>query len=813
MKKTIKRVLVILLGSILWLSIFISNEFFNETNLYSNINNPVQFANGPIPPSMGQSLVFGTIAGPIDLDPHLCYDSSSQAVISQICEGLYKFNTTDPTYPIVPVLATALPTISPDGLNITIPLRTGVTFTDGTPFNATAVKWNFDRLNYFLNYSGNQFLPAPFNIPLPSDGSIQKTTAEMLFTLNSVPIINRTEVIGPYTIKIVMNVPKASFINLLTYHSTFFHSPTSAQAQGKELDYLTYADADTLIGTGPFIFQYYATNIEVNFIGNPNYWQGAPLLTELIFSIIQDTNALNLAVLAGDIDLCDAPASSFFDTFRADPDITLLEAGPTVLTSYMGFNGYMVNTTFRKAISYAINYSYLIDVVLSGEAYRLKSPIPEGIPMSNYSFNYPVFDRAYAQSIMQSMGYGTTFTTDADWTTHADGGGWGFGWNITAQTEGVTRRDFAILISDSLRYLGINAPVVQIPFGDLLTCIQNDVGFLRRDRIPMYMLGWGPDYIDPENYISPLYSNRSSIWVNTYDYELEQLMLAGETTVDILARLAIYNEIQRKLVEELYFFAWIATGKNYDVYQNYVKGWVPNAINVIDFYPVYLDIPDLIAPTIIIFFPILNQIYSYNSPDFAITVSDVSPINSTWYTIDGGLTNYTFSGLAGTINQTAWDNENSGLITLRFYANDSAGNVGFTDRIVIKDVLTPEITINSPIAGEEFTEPPDFTISIIEGNLDSTWYTVEGSLTQYPFIGLTGTIHQNAWDDAPEGDVTIAFYAEDRAGNMGSKSVVVKKRIPSKGPEIPGYNVLIITGISFIALFIITQKRRINIKK
>ncbi|MCK4823763.1 ABC transporter substrate-binding protein, partial [bacterium] len=555
---------------------------------------------------------------------------------------------------------------------------------------------------YFLNYSGNQYLPAPFNVPLPA--TIDITNVYVLFTVGGIPVINETIIDDLYTIRIKMNMPKASFVNLLTFHSCFFHSPTSAQQQGKELDYLTFADGDVLIGTGPFIYQDYITGIQLTFTGNPDYWQGAPQLTNLTFSIIEDDIALNTAVLAGDIDLYDAPKSEFHDQFRADPDITLLEAGPTTFTNYMGFNGEMVNTTFRKAISYAVNYSYLIDIIVLGNGYRLKSPIPEGIPMSNYSFNYPVFDRAYAQSIMQSMGFGTTFTTDAEWLAIAAGGGWPgtTHWNITAQTEGTTRRDFAMYISDNLRYLGIDAPVVQIPFGSLINCIIS-----AKKQIPMYMLGWAPDYIDPENYITPLYSNTSWIWVETWDHELEQLMLEGETTIDVVARQGIYNEIQKKLVEELYFHVWIAVSKNYDVYQNYVKGWVPNAIKRVDLYPVYIELEDITPPDITIHSPTPNQIFRYAVPDFNIIIDDDSPIVTTWYTFDEALTKYYFSGLTGTINQTAWDEHECGPINITFYARDEVGYVGSESIIVIKEQwLFVEIVYQS------FTEA-DFDITFL----------------------------------------------------------------------------------------------------
>ncbi|MFX1409467.1 MAG: ABC transporter substrate-binding protein [Promethearchaeota archaeon] len=824
MKKNIKRrAILLLLVSIISLSTFITIDICNyQVNPNKNWDNLNEIR--PIP-SNGQSLVFGTTNDPMDLDPHLCWPTSGEDVISQICEGLYKFDVTDPAYPLLPILATDLPIVggTADKPTLTFTLRQGVYFQDNTPFNATAAAWNFNRLMYFMNYSGNQYLPTPFNIPLPVTTIVSRGYS--VFTLGGVPLINHTEVLGTYTLRLHLNYPKASFINILTSYPTFMHSPISAKQQGKELDYLTYEDDDILIGTGPFIYQEYILDTRLTFSGNPDYWQGAPQLENLTFLIIEDPNLLNQAVLDGVVDLCDTPVTDFLDDFKTDPDITLLEGGPDYYTNYMGFNGYMVNTTFRKAISYAINYSSLIANVMGGNGYRLKSPIPESIPMSNYSFNVATFDRAYAQSIMQSMGYGVGFTTDAQWLAVADSGGWPgtHHWNITAQLEGTPRRDFALYISDNLRYLGLNVPVVQIPFWELLYCIINEIGTLRRDMIPMYILGWGPDYIDPENYITPLYSNTSSFWVNTYDYELEQLMLAGERTIDNIAREAIYDEIQRKLVEELYFFAWIATGKNYDVYQNYVKGWVPNPHDVVDFYPVYIEL-EITPPDITIHSPTPNQIFKYSIPDFNITIDSDSPIVSTWYMFEGVGAKYYFSGLTGTINQTAWNVHECGQINITFYARDEQGNIGSESVQVVKEQWLFVEIVDQSFTSDEFyiefliyngiNQAIDFAI------IEMWWDGVDVSSSVQNLGGGFYSVSLDPITVAPGDDpilLSMFVSAEGYYQTPYEMKIAVDPDLINKAPkepEIPGYELLVLIGVSCAALLIflrrIKKSKKIN---
>jgi len=313
-------------------------------------------------------------------------------------------------------------------------------------------------------------------------------------------------------------------------------------------------------------------------------------------------------------------------------------------------------------------------------------------------------------------------------------------------------------------------------------------------------------------------------------------------------------------------------------------------------------IKDTTAPIINIYSPTENEVFRFDAPDFNITVIDQS-LNSTWYTIDGGTTNYTFSGLTGYINQTAWDNKGTEIIILRFYANDSLGYIGFKDVVIWKDLISPKITIISPTPNQlcgvdaptisltidepnilikrysingrpnitfttetQFSQsewnnigngtvsiafyvidkvgnfnsseviirkdayapdiiihspiqdaifgnmPPEFNISIIEEDSVFTWYTIQGDLTGYLFIGLTGTIDQDAWNEIPQGEVTITFYAQDQAGNIGTESVVVTKSLPS-APVISGYNVLLLIGVISLVSAISIKIQKHYLKK
>ncbi|MFX1393213.1 MAG: NosD domain-containing protein [Promethearchaeota archaeon] len=192
-------------------------------------------------------------------------------------------------------------------------------------------------------------------------------------------------------------------------------------------------------------------------------------------------------------------------------------------------------------------------------------------------------------------------------------------------------------------------------------------------------------------------------------------------------------------------------------------------------------------PIITINAPSMNQEFGEYSLGFDVSIEG-STIVSMWYTLDGGLTNTTFTELIGIIDQDLWLAQPNGLITIRFYAEDTEGDIGHADVIVIKNVedevvdpITPIIIINAPTMNQEFGEYSlGFDISIEGSTIVSMWYTLDGGLTNITFTELIGIIDQDLWLAQPNGLITIRFYAEDTEGDIGHADVIVIKNVEKK---------------------------------
>lgn len=638
--------------------------------------------NGP----SNNPFIVGVKYGLDDLDPLYVWDPSSWDAIDQVCEGLFKYNLSHPSHEPISHLASGDGLWSLDGLNLTLSLREGITFHDGYKFNASAVKWNFDRLAHFTNASGT--LPA-----------IEDLT--ILIAMYQWPdgtfIINRTEVLGEYSIKFILNRPYGPFKALLCFPGSYILSPLSTPAT----DYIN-PDTGDLVGTGPFIYDDHVADVNVTFHAYENYWRGKANINQMVFKVIFNDDARHVALLNGEIHFIEEVNLVYINTFKADPDLTVLDSGKTsTIIQYLGMNNKQINITWRNAISYAINYSYIIELLLGGQGTRLKSPVPEGIIYANNTFNIPIFDLVTARSYMNQMGYGIGFTTDAEWIATAQGSSPFATFNYTYILGNSFQEGLFSILENNFAYIGVKVEDAGMAYVDWRDRISNRrVTSAGWDALQLYPLGWTPDFNDPSNYINYIFSNVSmSNTAQVNDPYLQTLIEAGLAEIEPVFRGPIYNEIQRYLVDELRPHAWLHVEKLCTAHHNNLTGFQQNGFSILDFSSCIWGAPYDYA--ISINSPVdINFVKGALGNNITWTLSAVDLLNPTYNITVNGILNKTDSWQSGVPIIVTLDHLSPGTYTYQISAKNE--NEIIQDEVVVI-VDAHVLTINHP-ADITFTE-------------------------------------------------------------------------------------------------------------
>ncbi len=505
----------------------------------------------------GGTFIFGTMYGPVDLDPHQAWDAASIDVIRQVCEGLLDVDIADPNLAIIPNLATSY-SWSTDNKEITFVLRQGVKFHDGTDFDATAVKWNFDRLY----------------------GLIDKIQIAGLWELPSgVYIIKETVVVDTYTVKLVLNEPYAPLLGLLASWSAHFMSPASTNKTA-----LIDTATGDLVGTGAFIYDETEADVEVLFTPNPNYWGGKPALDAMVFEIITDAPAKNDALLTKEISLIDSPMLSMIPTFEADPDIQVGDRPPSLSIQYLGMNNELIPVEMRKAICYAIDYDYIIDELMEGYAMRMTSPIPKGILYHNPDFDLPDLDLTIARQALIDANWpgtaGLTATDDAAWVAIAEGATPLATYNYTYTIGNEMRENMLIVCQDNLAKIGVKVTDAGMTLREIIKRVY-EVGGLHRNMLELGWLGWIPDYNDPSNCINMFMTNKAIAYnvAKIDDAQLQEWMESAVTEIDQAQRKVYYDNIQERCAEVIYPWVYGYVSKIPWCGVTNLRGYIPNAMN------------------------------------------------------------------------------------------------------------------------------------------------------------------------------------------------------------------------------------------
>ena len=282
----------------------------------------------------GGTLLWGMPAAETVLDPHVGCGALTMYATYHMFEGLWDqdIKHSGPRSDIIPALATHWE-ISDDGLEYTFHLREGVTFHDGTPFDAEVVKWNYDR---FWNEEAAHFFP----------------TAKAFLGYYTRWIRN-VETIDPMTVRITLTAPNYEFLRLgvLSCGQARMVSPTAVRELGNE------GFARNPVGTGPFRFAEIEPNVKTVLVRNDDYWGPAARLDRIIFRALEDPATRTNALEAGEVHIIDEPP---FDLIAGlEEEGFVLSVNPATVAHYFITlnmkNPQLQDVRVRKAINMAID--------------------------------------------------------------------------------------------------------------------------------------------------------------------------------------------------------------------------------------------------------------------------------------------------------------------------------------------------------------------------------------------------------------------------------------------------------------------------
>ncbi len=468
-----------------------------------------------------------------DLDPQHAWDSASIDVIDQVCEGLFGYNLSDPELAIVPVLSKDMGTWNNEATELTLTLKEGVTFHDGTTFTSADVVYTFDRLNALMEDGLTQI--AELYEPMPDPAN----------TTHNVPlaVVKTIEANGDYEVKFTLNYPYAPFVPLLCF------SGSVILPEDEYPDDALMSITDVLVGTGPYT--YIEQTEEYTSLVAYDGWHGTfpeNYFEKVTFLLYSDGTAKNQAYLSGEIDWIDGTLSEFQDQYNESVYHVLGDQRQGTSVYYMGMNTKQIDIVMREAISYAMDYEYVLAELGLGNLDRMTSVVPKGIMYHVDDLDVPEYDLNYSRWLLRENGkvpIDTNLTDDEWWQGKAMSSNPVATYNYTWNTGNEMRADIGILAMNNLRDIGINIFLTGMTWGEYL-----DKLYGYPDQLQLYMLGWGADYNDPSNFINPLFSNTSAAnGAQFNEPDVQDLMMEGLTVTDDDDRRVIYEEIQHLIVE------------------------------------------------------------------------------------------------------------------------------------------------------------------------------------------------------------------------------------------------------------------------
>ncbi len=462
-------------------------------------------------------------------------------LFQNICDLIYgTMFYQDPQGNLEPRLATKS-TVSPDGLTYTISLRKGVKFSDGTDFNADAVKVTWDRI-----------LNPKMRVPLRFAVSMVKECIK----------------IDDYTVELKLKYAFAPLTPSLSLTLVSAISPAALEKYGDDV-------RQHPVGAGPYILKEWVKGDRIVLVRNENYWGKRPTVAQITFKIVPEASTREAMLRTGQIDVCYKPLPSNVAGLKADPKITL-EMPLDTRTIFMGLNcqkGVTTDKRVRQAFNYAVDKKAIVEKVLFNTAEPMDGPVsPKVFGYFKMKKQYD-YDPEKAKELLKEANFDFSQTIQMR----------------TPNGRYLFDKQVAETVQAYLQAIGVK---VELRTYDWPTYVAGLLKPIDKTELQVFLLGWGPVILDADMALSgqftcavnPPKGLGSAFYCNpAYD----SIMKASREEQDPEKRLALLKKASIMVWDDCPWL-WLHVEKFVIAYSSKIKGMVVTPTE--KFYPQYITI-------------------------------------------------------------------------------------------------------------------------------------------------------------------------------------------------------------------------------
>jgi peptide/nickel transport system substrate-binding protein len=494
-------------------------------------------------------------------DPAQAYDFFGSQVIFNTAETLvtYAPDETEPS----PKLAAALPDVSPDGLTYSFVLRAGVKFADGTPFNAAAVKFSLERAK---NFGAKDAEAAGF----------------LLSGIRSIETPSETRVV------IHLSQPNVTFLSRLAYSVASIVSPTAykdnvlAGTEEGEAVAARYK-TDTIVGTGPYRITAYRERESIDLEANPDYWGPKAKTGRIRMRLFDKSSALKLALQNNEVDIAFRSLQpDENDFFRNRPGFQLVEGKGS------GIRYLVINVTakpwddvnMRRALAAAVNRKVIVEEVFKGSATELASMVPDTFEISEPKWEQLYGADAPPPTTARKGGPAPSGRTLVDKYLSMAGKSSGtvpvdlwYSPTHYGDTEQAVAEVVARSLEETKRFTVRVRNVEWAEYGQKR----------RAGEMPVFFMGWFPDYLDPDDYLEPFSDPNIFDPAKWDDPKMLELIRTEQKTQDEALRADALRQAQEYMADQVPYIP-LFQQPQFAAASDKVKGIVLDPIQIFRFW-------------------------------------------------------------------------------------------------------------------------------------------------------------------------------------------------------------------------------------